>query len=234
MVRRKRRWLPFWLGAAGVGIAVLVFVRARTVKRPPLATPPACPLGRTTSGIDVSYHQGDITWPRVRRAGVKFAFIRVSDGTDVIDPKFEANWSGAKAAGITRGAYQFFRPAESVNEQADILIRALRKHGAGELAPVIDIEETGGLPLSAVVANAQAWIARVKRELGVDPIVYTNPGMWRGRGLPELAAQPLWLAHYTDTCPELPSPWSEWRVWQYTETGRVPGIDGPVDLDVMR
>ena len=70
-------------------------------------------------GIDVSAYQGAIDWRAVARAGKKFAFIRVSDGAAYTDPRFASNWAGARAAGLTRGAYQFFRPTESPLAQAD-------------------------------------------------------------------------------------------------------------------
>src|SRR5690242_4540926 len=81
-----------------------------------------CSGGNTVKGIDVSYYQGSINWNAVKNDGVKFAFIRVSDGTGYIDSKFSSNWSGAKNAGILRGAYQFFRSDEDPIRQADILI----------------------------------------------------------------------------------------------------------------
>jgi lysozyme len=217
--------------AVAVGVYVLVLHGGEDGKRPP--RPQECKLGPTTPGIDVSYYQGEITWSRVRRAGIRFAFIRVSDGTEVFDVRFEDNWRGAHRAKILRGAYQFFRPEQSPIDQANLLIRTLRAHGAGELPPVIDIEETGGLPLATVVERAQQWIARVRAELKVEPIVYTNPAMWQYRGAPELASQTLWLAHYTEQCPSIPAPWTRWTFWQYTDDGRVPGIEGAVDLNVF-
>ena len=237
MVRRRRRGVrvPLMIAAAVVAVTAYIVMRAagtsrRSGERP--AAPP-CPVHPTVAGIDVSYYQGDITWPRVRRAGVQFAFIRVSDGATISDSKFVANWRGARRAGLRRGAYQFFRPEENPVDQANVLVRALRAHGAGELPPVIDIEVTGGLPLPTVVARAHVWIEHVRAQLGVEPIVYTNYGMWRWTGAGELGRQTLWLAHYTARCPSVPPPWSRWAFWQYTETGRVDGIDGFVDLNVF-
>ena len=239
MVRRRKRvglgGAGLLLAAAVIAFTAYVVLRAvdtrERIRHTP--TPPACNLGPTTAGIDVSYYQGDIAWSRVRRAGVGFAFIRVSDGATIADTKFAANWSGAKRAGVLRGAYQFFRPDENPIAQANVLIAELRKRGAGELPPVIDIEVTGGLPLSTVATNARLWIEHVRSQLGVEPIVYTNPGMWRWGGATELGRQLLWLAHYTHACPTVPPPWSRWTFWQYTDNGRVDGIDGPVDLDVF-
>ncbi|HSD89048.1 MAG TPA: GH25 family lysozyme, partial [Kofleriaceae bacterium] len=84
-----------------------------------------------------------------------------------------------------------------------------------------------------VAANAKIWIDHVRTELKIEPLVYTNPGLWFGRGAPELATQQLWLAHYTPACPAIPAPWLRWKIWQFTDTGRVDGIDGFVDLDVL-
>ena len=238
MVRKRKRSKRTGVVVAALVVAFTGYIVMRAVQHggpAPRAkpTPPACKLGPTTAGIDVSYYQGDISWPRVRRAGVRFAFIRVSDGSTIEDTKFAANWSGAKQAGILRGAYQFFRPEEDPIAQANLLVAALRVRGAGELPPVIDIEVTGGLPLAAVVANARLWIEHVRSQLGVEPIVYTNYGMFRWGGAEPLAGQLLWLAHYTESCPSIPPPWRQWTFWQYTENGRVDGIDGAVDLDVF-
>ena len=58
-------------------------------------------------GIDVSKFQGDIDWNRVADSGVKFAWIKASEGGDHADERFQANWEGAKAAGVPHGAYHF-------------------------------------------------------------------------------------------------------------------------------
>lgn len=233
MVRRSRKRIGIAVAVAAAACAISAYVLMRRDVGVRAVVPPHCPLGETTPGIDVSYYQGDIAWPRVRRTGVRFAFIRVADGSTILDSKFTANWTGARNAKILRGAYQFFRPEENPIAQADVMIKALRQYGRGELAPVIDIETDGGLPLASVVRNAKIWIERVRSQLGVEPIVYTNPGMWRWQGAGELARQVLWLAHYTDQCPSLPPPWTRWRFWQYTESGRIAGIEGFVDLDVF-
>jgi lysozyme len=211
----------------------LYLLHRRSSDSPSLLLPRDCALGPTTPGIDVSYYQGDITWERVARAGVKFAFIRAYDGTSVFDAKFVANWQGAAKARLLRGAYQFFRPEQSPSDQADLMIRALRTHGMGELPPVLDVESTDGIPLELVAERAAAWIARVREQLKIEPIVYTNVGMWRWHPARELGTQPLWLAHYTTNCALVPAPWVRWAFWQYTDNARVPGITGAVDLDVF-
>lgn len=217
--------------ALGAALAGFLLFRPR-VHRGKL-DPPRCQVGPTTPGIDVSYYQETIDWQRVRRAGIRFAFIRLSDGATLPDARFATNWAESKRASLVRGAYQYFRPDQSVTAQADLMIAAMRGRDRADLPPVIDIEIDAGLTAQVVAQRAQAWIDRVRDELGVEPIVYTGGDLWRNGGADSLAAQPLWLAHYTQGCPTLPPPWTRWTFWQHTDRGAVPGIEGPVDLDLF-
>ena len=236
MVRRRKPKLPLILLALLLGIAggTYVLIGISSKARPPLNLPRDCDIGPAELGIDVSYYQGEIVWTHVKRAGVKFAFIRAFDGTDIADIQFYNNWYRSRRVNLPRGAYQFFRPEQSPIDQADVMIKLLRAHGAGELPPVLDVEVTGGLSPQVVAERAKIWVDRMRAELGVEPIVYTNPGMWRLRPATELATQPLWLAHYTTICPELAAPWKDWTYWQYTDNGYIDGITGAVDLDLRR
>lgn len=243
MRRTRRRWPVVALAFAGcagfvVGYA-LVFGGGEPEPFEPLGPedlPPAiaaCPRGATTRGIDVSYHQDAIHWARVRRAGVHFAFVRASDGGGFPDPRFAANWAGARKAGVLRGAYQYFRPDEDPGGQADLLI-AMLGGDRGELPPVIDVETAGTRSPAQLARAVVRWVERVRARLGVEPIVYTGPDFWRDHGgAADLSRQPLWLAHYTTGCPLVPPRWTAWTFWQYSERGRVPGISGPVDLDLF-
>ena len=214
----------------GIIGAVAIHYRHDATPEPP----PPCDTGPVTRGIDVSYYQGEIDWEQVRASGVEFAFIRVSDGEETPDAMFELNWGGAKAAGIRRGMYQYFRPTGDIAAQADLAIAMAKKRGAGELPPVLDIEDDGGLAPVVVAKRARQWIDRVKKHLHVEPVVYTYPDFWRRGGADSLGTQPLWIAHYTTACPTVPAPWKTWQYWQHSERGRVPGITGNVDLDLAR
>jgi lysozyme len=220
---------------AGVALSVAAFALAllQSRVRHRRYEPARCQAGPTTPGIDVSYYQEAIDWPRVRRAGIRFAFIRVSDGALLRDPRFQTNWAEAKRAGVVRGGYQFFRPDQSVTAQADLMIAAMAGRDAADLPPVIDIEVDGGLDPPTVAERAAVWIDRVRQRLGVEPIVYTGSDLWRNGGADTLGPQPLWLAHYTQNCPAVPPPWTRWTFWQHTDRGAVPGIEGPVDLDLF-
>lgn len=194
-----------------------------------------CPGGNKVYGIDVSYYQRVINWSAVKAAGKQFALIRVSDGTGFNDPNFAANWRGAKAAGLTVGAYQFFRPGQDATAQADLIVNQLIAigFGAGDIPPVIDVEARDGVSSANIVARVNTWLQRVRARTGRLPILYTSPGFWSGLGNPTPSPLPyLWDAHWGATCPNLPPAWGRLRFWQYSATGRVSGISGDVDLDL--
>ncbi len=197
-----------------------------------------CATGATTRGIDVSAWQGAIDWRRVAASGVEFSFIRVSDGTHSIDSRFTQNWSGARSAGVLRGAYQFFRAGQDVRAQANIMIDALRAD-PGELAPVIDVEGESiqGRSAAQVVAAVRQWIELVGAATGTTPIIYTGTYV-TGSSSPMYSSNPLWEAAYfldytSSHCPRINDNWDRWTFWQYSDRGHVPGITGNVDMDVF-
>lgn len=192
-----------------------------------------CAPGTTTPGIDVSYYQGVIDWSRVKAAGNQFAFIRLSDGARFRDPKFAINWDGARAAGVIRGAYQFFRPSQSVEAQAEIMVQAIGRYRPGDLPPVLDVEATGNLSASAIASRIRTWHDLVKTGTGATPIIYTGKYFWRDEvgGARAFSDNALWIAQYTSKCPDLPMPWTRWTFWQNSDRGAVDGVRGRVDLD---
>ena len=169
-----------------------------------------CGTGPTVKGMDVSVYQGNINWAQAKADGIKYAIIRVSDGLNSPDSKFDANWSGSRAAGVIHGAYQFFEPAQDPIAQADML---LAKIGGAlkpdDLPPTIDVEVTGGLAPAQVAANVKKWIAHVKAKVGRDPIVYTGMYFWRDSvGGANVLPSALFHAQYTTAaCPNIADPW---------------------------
>ncbi|MBS1122044.1 MAG: Lyzozyme (1,4-beta-N-acetylmuramidase) [Deltaproteobacteria bacterium] len=232
-VSSKPRWPLVVLALAGCIAVLIAYAWLFGGREGPELEPPECQPGPTVPGIDVSYYQDTIDWKQVRRAGVRFAFIRVSDGTTVPDSLFAQNWGAARRAGVLRGAYQYFRPDQSATAQADLVIAAV-KRDRGELPPVIDVETDGGRSPAQLAQRVEIWVTRVRSALGVEPIIYTGPEFWRDKaGGADLTTQPLWVAHYTARCPTTPAPWTAWTFWQYSDRGTVPGITRPVDLDVF-
>ena len=89
----------------------------------------------------MSTYQGTIDWGKVKASGRAFAITRVGDGLGG-DNTFDTNWAGIKAAGMMRGAYQFFRASDDPMQQADILLAKIGTPADGDLPPTLDLEVT--------------------------------------------------------------------------------------------
>ncbi len=190
-----------------------------------------CAAGTTIEGIDVSYWDGTIDWNKVKASGKVFAIARIGDGT-YMDPMFDKNWAAIKSVGMIRGAYQFFRSAEDPVKLADLVVSKVGKLGADDLPVTIDVEAADGVAAATYEARIQTWIARVTAGTGKAPIVYTGKYFWNDNVKSTAqAGNALWIAQYGPVCPDLPSPWIDWKFFQYSEKGSVPGISTAVDLD---
>jgi lysozyme len=207
-------------------------LQLQTLPEPPVGGS-VCAPGETTFGIDVSYYQGDIDWPAVAAAGVKFAIVRVSHSLQFFDPEFEANLAGSRAAGIHTGVYQYFEPDEDPVAQADLLLDSMGPLMPGDLPPMIDVESTGGLGGSAITEAIHAWIDRVESVTGVKPLIYSGYYFWNDNvGSSDFGEYPLMLPWYGMECPGgVPVGWDMWTVHQYCDCGSVGGISGDVDVN---
>lgn len=187
-------------------------------------------------GIDVSHHQGPISWEAVRnmREGpvrLGFVFIKATEGMEMRDPRFARNWRSAKANGLTRGAYHFFRPDRSGTRQAEHFIENVSLK-TGDLPPVLDVEETLGLPRETIRKRVREWLLRVEKHYKVKPIIYASPSFYLKVLGNEFDDYPLWVAHYLRR--NRPRIGRDWLFWQFSETGKVNGIRSKVDFNVFK
>lgn len=188
-------------------------------------------------GIDVCHFQESVDWAAVAAAGVKFCFIKASEGASHVDPRFAAHWQAAGRAGLARGAYHFYHPAVPVTAQADLFVRVVSRLEPGDLPPVLDLEapeEWAGVPVLNRAPLAVRWLRIIEMRLRRRPMVYLSPAFMTDvlHNASVLADYPVWLAEYTgEPAPAVPKPWSKWTVWQHSQTGTVPGIGCRVDLN---
>jgi lysozyme len=188
------------------------------------------PGGSRLHGIDVSHFQGDVDWSRAAGTGIAFAFVKATQGLHFVDPRFDANRSGAQAAEIPIGAYHFFSPADDPTAQAEHFLATVGTL-AGGLPPVLDLEASAqGNGGGSISENALTWLSHVADKTGCTPIVYTNRAYWQAHLGAAFAAYPLWFAEYADR-PRLPDGAPDWTFWQYSRHGDVDGIDIAVDLN---
>jgi lysozyme len=194
-----------------------------------------CASGETVDGIDVSRWQENIDWPSVAAAGTKFAFTRAAYGSTK-DTYFDGNWAGMAENGILRGAYQWFLPDEDPIAQAQFLLDVMGPLGPNDLPPVVDVEDTGGQPASTIIDKLSQWLQHVENAIGRKPIIYTGKYFWQDyvAGSNAFVGYPLWIPNYSQDCPDLPNEtWPDWKFFQYTSTGSVPGVVGNVDRDLF-
>jgi GH25 family lysozyme M1 (1,4-beta-N-acetylmuramidase)/LysM repeat protein len=200
----------------------------------------------TVPGIDVSFWNAGIDWPKVRAAGQRYVFAKATEGDFYADPTFDDNWRGAKVAGLLRGAYHFFRSNVDPKKQADKFINYVKSmKDDGELPPVLDLETHDGQAKAKIIARAKTWLDLVEPAFDKKPIIYSGQFFLQdhfseaGGGPPVWAKDyALWLAQYPNQYvpgmqPVLPRGWFKWTFWQYTDKGQVNGINARVDLNVF-
>ena len=200
----------------------------------------------TVPGIDVSYWDSGIDWPKVRATGQRFVVAKATEGITYKDPTFDDNWYGAKSAGLLRGAYHFFRCNVDAKKQADYFIDYVRSvKDDGELPPVLDLETNDGIAKEKIVPAVKIWLDRVESAFGKKPIIYSGQYFLQdflvqpGGGPPPWAKDyPLWLAQYPNQYadgmkPFLPRGWFSWTIWQYSDKGVVNGINASVDMNMF-
>ena len=191
-------------------------------------------------GVDVSAYQGDIDWKQVKDSGIDFAIIRLGyrgyeSGKLVEDAYARKNLAGAAEAGLKVGAY-FFSQALNIQEVDEELEFMLEILGEQYLAMplVLDWEIPTSNARSAkmdkeTLTSLQLHFCKKVSDLGYQPMIYFN---WhQSDHLYDLHAMedyPFWLALYQD---RMTYPW-DIEMWQYTSSGRVPGIPAQVDINV--
>jgi lysozyme len=188
-------------------------------------------------GIDVSRWQDEIDWEKVRDAGTRFAFIKATEGGDYLDPNFRRNWEGAKKAGVPRGAYHFVWWCRPAKDQ----VRWFKRHiprDSDALPPVLDVEWQNGSQCTRKVSREDAlakirtMLAALQAHTGKKPIIYTDINFHEDILEGEFNDYPYWLR---STAAPLKHRYArtKWEFWQFTTTGRVPGITGDVDRNAF-
>ena len=187
-------------------------------------------------GIDVSTWQGDIDFKAVKAAGCDFVIMRIGysvDGVVETDGKFDQNYKRARDAGLKVGIYLFSydNTEDKARASADWIIEKLGGDSL-DLPVVFDWEDFGhfqAYEMSFTGLNKlyDAFADQLSRS-GYDCMLYGSKNylekIWTGTD-----ERPVWLAHYTDKT-DYKGPYV---IWQASCTGRIDGIAGDVDMDIM-
>jgi len=201
-------------------------------------------------GIDLSSHNGTVDFKKVAAAGVKYVWIKVTEGSTHQNPGFQKKFDDAREAGLIVGAYHFGRPDTHYKlpndwekESTNFLLQ-LEKAGIeyGDLVPVLDVEKGMKTDDNYNCRWSLNWLERVGAETNTRPLIYTARWAWqlyimkaKKELQKEIASYPVWLASYNSGVePKRKTKlWNEWDVWQWTGSGDVPGVKGRCDQNWM-
>ena len=241
-----KKWeVPIWLYYVLMGVTVVLFavvfyfffIRPYSYRWKPCygmkAYGVCMPYGYQVHGIDVSHYQGEIDWnmlkqTRSARFPVRFIFMKSTEGGDFADNTFQANFDSARAHGFIRGAYHFYNPKTDPVKQADFFINTVKLE-KGDLPPVLDIEKKGK-DTKKLQNDLKIWLRKVEAHYGVKPIIYASY-KFKTKYLTDSVfnAYPYWIAHYYVDSVRYEG---NWKFWQHTDVGTLPGISEQVDLNI--
>ncbi|MFE9557019.1 lysozyme [Streptomyces sp. NPDC006692] len=188
-----------------------------------------------TEGVDTSSHNGNVAWSTLWNSGVKWAYVKATEGTYYNNPYFPQQYNGSYDVGMIRGAYHFATPdTASGATQANYFV----DHGGGwsrdgrTLPGALDIEWNpyGAACYDMSAAEMVSWIGdfltQYRARTGRDAVIYTATSWWSqctGNSGAFGSTNPLWIARYNTAPGTLPAGWGYYTMWQYTSSGPTVG-----------
>jgi lysozyme len=183
----------------------------------------------TIKGLDVSHYQNRIAWDKIPKK-YKFIFVKATEGKDYKDSTFIDNWEGARRNGFYVGAYHFFVTSSSGEEQAENFIETV-SIDEKSLPPVIDIEININNDKTKIRENLEVMIERLTKEYGKNPILYVTYDTYNAFVKGYFKDCTIWIRDIIKP-PKLDDS-RAWIFWQYSNRGRVKGIDTFVDINAF-
>ena len=209
----------------------LIVALLLSIAIPVLAFPPSS--NEIYEGIDVSEWQGAIDFEEVANSGIDIVYIRASESTDYIDPYFIENYEKAKENGLKTGFYHYLtaRSLEEARTEAEFFVSNI-KGTEPECKLAMDFESFGNLSIEEINEISKVFLATVQELSGKKCVIYSDAYNAREVFDEELAEKyAIWVADYFVEEPANNGKWSSWVGFQYTDRGRINGIDGNVDRD---
>lgn len=187
-------------------------------------------------GCDVSRYQGEIQWDVLSRQGISFAYIKATEGSSHIDPRFEENWAQAFETDLYIGAYHFFSFESSGKTQAEHFLQ-VTETDKSTLRPVVDVEFYGSFnekntDAAAIRKQLDSFIEIIEEQSGLKPVIYTTLEAYNHLIKGGYQDCPLWIRSVL-TYPRIDR---EWSLWQYTDREQLPGYNGTekyIDMNVF-
>ncbi|MCR4616538.1 MAG: LysM peptidoglycan-binding domain-containing protein [Clostridiales bacterium] len=185
-------------------------------------------------GIDVSEWQETIDFDAVKNDGVDIVYIRAGAGSAHRDPYLDKNYSGAVSAGLKIGFYHYVTArsaAQAANQAA--FFAGLISDKVYDCRLAMDFEDLSGLSVGDISTISAKFLNTLKSFGHRDLVIYSDAFNAKESFGGSLTKYPLWIAQYGVKYPSSDINWKNWAGWQYTDTGKVNGINGNVDMDVF-
>ena len=198
-------------------------------EQPVDAKPKTAPIvDRNYNGLDVSKHQGVINWDVVKKDNkIQYVYIKATEGSDRVDEQYVTNLRNARRAGIKVGSYHYLTNRSSVTTQfKNFAMNAPRDQQ--DLIPVIDVEVCRQWDAQQLRDSLKVFANMLEDYYGCKPIIYTYESFFKKYLGRSFADYPIFIAKYSNELPNING--VKWILWQYSESGRVDGIKGNVDL----
>ncbi|MDH8701817.1 lysozyme [Dysgonomonadaceae bacterium PH5-43] len=185
---------------------------------------------RYYNGIDISHHQKHINWAEVAKdKNIKYIYIKATEGKNHVDSLYAKNIKGARNNGFKVGSYHYFKTTSSAREQFENFKRTAKKEDQ-DLIPILDVEELKGWSKRQLRDSIKVFIRLTKQHYGKAPIIYSGHKFYNNHLCSHFNNYHLMIARYGQRPPRLNGKKGTYSIWQYTDKGKVKGIDEPVDL----
>jgi lysozyme len=186
-------------------------------------------------GIDISHHQGKISWEKLKAENISFVIIKATEGQDYKDPLFTENWNNSKQAGYQTGAYHFYRFCKDGKVQANNFIETVPNQ-PDNLPPTIDLEFGGNCNAEKtkeqITQEITEFLELLEFHYKKKPIIYVTREFYDSYLVGNFNSYPIWMRdifrqpNFDDG--------REWFMWQFANRGHLEGIEGYVDLNVVK
>lgn len=180
-------------------------------------------------GVDVSHHNGVIDWAKVAKdTNIVFVYIKATTGATHLDDCYKTNIKEARKNGLKVGSYHFFTSYSSAHAQFENF-KKQAKRSEQDLIPMVDVEaELGRWTRKQVQDSLLVFMRLCKSYYGKYPLVYGSQTSYNKYCAPRFNKFHLMIANYNGKTPVIDGI-GHYSIWQYTENGKVAGINHPVD-----
>ena len=180
-------------------------------------------------GIDVSNYQKDINWEATAKdKNIKYVYIKATEGASHKQHRYRRNLENARKHGIKVGSYHFMRTSSSIQSQFNNFISLVKREDQ-DLVPLLDVETRAGWTIKQLQDSVLKFARMLERHYGCKPMIYTSSSYFNDYLGEKFAGYPLFIARYSKSEPTL-NFGAKWILWQFSDRGRIEGIDANVDL----